>query len=697
MPLRNLAFLVLAAGLLAATAGCQSDVDAKLALAGLSSACRINSDCSAELVCVFVRCHEQCSSSRDCDHDARCVAGQGKRNVCQLAEEAGCSAAGSCPGAQVCGADAACRDACSTDGQCLAEQVCSGGTCADTQELSSSGQLAAAPERPAKAPAPCAFDSDCPGQLVCLAGICGSECQANADCRAGQTCRAGLCRTQVPVLAGCLRNSDCGTDQQCIHGQCQTTPKEPEPECAYDSDCATPGQHCTDGACLCECAADADCGGAQLCAGACQCVAGRVLVGNVNVTNARELAALQDVVEITGELTFNIPGFGEYHLPRLRKAAFIGAFEHKATLVFEALEEVTGINCYQDCRLPSLKHAGALTINSEVIGDVSLPALESAENFNVWYSSQLQRISAPLLKSAKILRLEGNARLRVVDLPKLEALDAVIVGMNDRLPKLSLPRADVATSISIASNPQLLSVELPSVTKLSSSLGIGNNLLLETLDFAGLQEVSDVSFYQMPELSQLDLSSLSQITNNLQFSYGAGPSVLALPMLKQAKALTLFHVARVSSVSAPMVTQLEQFSAYTSPELTEVELPLQTLTLQLYLQDNAALRSARFPNLQQIGSLHVGISPLLTTLEFPALTQANGVFIGGTGISSLDTLNPSISGSLTGAGDFNITANPALPVCAANALGAALTAKGWVGSIYQSSNLECSCNGAVCQ
>lgn len=692
-----IASIALALGLLVATAGCQSDVDAKVALAGLRSACRINSDCSAELVCVFERCHEQCSSSRDCDHDARCVAGQGKRNVCQLADEAACSALGSCPGAQVCGADAACRDACSTDSQCLAEQICSGGTCADTEEVDAQGQLTPAPERPTTTPAPCAFDSDCPGQLVCVAGACASECEGDADCRSDQTCRAGRCQTQALPLAGCLRTSDCGSGQVCAQGECRTPPLEPELECAYDSDCGKPGQHCAAGACHCECAGDADCASGRLCADECQCLPSRVLVGNVNVTNARELAALQDVVEVTGELTFNIPGYGEYHLPRLRKAGFIGAFEYKATLVFEALEEATGINCYQDCRLPSLKRTGALTINSQVAREVVLPVLETAGNFNVWYSSQLERVSAPLLETAQILRFEGNARLGLVDLPKLSTVDSVIFGMNDRLPKLSLPKADVTTSISIATNPELLSVELPSVKKLSSSLGIGNNPRVEVLNFAGLQEVADVSFYQMPELSQLDLSSLIQITNNLQFSYGAGPSVLTLPVLKQAKAITLFHVARVGSVSAPLLTQLEQFNAYTSPDLTDVELAVQTLTSQLYLQDNAALRSARFPSLQRIGSLHVGISPLLTTLEFPALTKADGVFIGGTGISSLDTLNPSISGSLATAGDFNITANPALPQCAANALGAALTAKGWVGSIYQSSNLECSCSGAVCQ
>jgi hypothetical protein len=422
-----------------------------------------------------------------------------------------------------------------------------------------------------------------------------------------------------------------------------------------------------------------------------------VLVGNVNVANARQLRALQDVVEVTGELTFNIPGFGEYHLPHLRKAGFVGGYGNTATLVFDVLDEVTGLNCYQDCRMPSLKHAGSLTINSMVTREVVLPALETVGDFNVWYNSQLEQLTAPLLKSARILRLEGNPKLLRVDLPQLGALDSLTIGMNDRLSELSLPNATPTTSIAISSCNALVSVQLPLVTKLSGSLAIGASPLLETLDLSSLQHVGDVSFYQMPLLSRLDLTSLSEVAGNLQFSYSAGPSVLELPALTQVTQITLFYVTGVSSVTAPLLTQLEQVNAFSSPQLTELALPVHTLSGRLYLEANPKLQSVHFPNLQQSGLLHVAGSPELTSFQFPALAKAGDVFIGATGISNLDSLNPDVSGSLATAGDLNVTLNPALPVCALDALGAALTAKGWAGSIYQSGNLECSCNGAVCQ
>jgi len=217
-----------------------------------------------------------------------------------------------------------------------------------------------------------------------------------------------------------------------------------------------------------------------------------VLVGNVNVTNARQLEALRDVVEITGQLTLNIPGFGEYHLPHLRKVGFVGAFEHNATIVFEALEAVAGLNCYQDCRAPRLKSAGSLTINSQVIREVDLPALETVDAFNVWYNNELTRLSAPALKSAKILRLEGNPKLTSVVLPELGPLDSVLLGMNDRLATFSLPNAAPAVSIAISGNNALMQVALPSASQLSEALAIGQNPALESLDFRGLQQVKEV-------------------------------------------------------------------------------------------------------------------------------------------------------------------------------------------------------------
>ena len=262
---RNLASVFWAVSMLAAATGCQSDVDAKLALAGLSNTCRINSDCNTSLVCVFERCHEQCSSSRDCDRDARCVAGQGKRNVCQLADEAVCSEAGFCPGTQVCGADAACRDACSSDGECLAEQLCSGGTCADTAE--------AERVRPAHAGA-CAPDGGSGAVRVRLrlpgrAGLCRRGVRRRMRRRRRLPCGPDLPRRPLPeqraAQAHLLAQLRLRRRRAVRRRRVRNAPDRAEARSASTTPIARPQASIARTApAVCECATDADCSGSSV-------------------------------------------------------------------------------------------------------------------------------------------------------------------------------------------------------------------------------------------------------------------------------------------------------------------------------------------------------------------------------------------------------------------------------------------------
>jgi hypothetical protein len=94
-------------------------------LAGLPGSCSINSDCSGSDICAFGRCHQQCTSSKDCQ-GATCLAPQG---VCELAQEATCSSTLPCVTGLTC-ADSVCRAPCTpgvaagTTGGCLASQSC---------------------------------------------------------------------------------------------------------------------------------------------------------------------------------------------------------------------------------------------------------------------------------------------------------------------------------------------------------------------------------------------------------------------------------------------------------------------------------------------------------------------------------------------------------------------------------------------
>lgn len=228
----------------------------------LSDGCLINSDCASPLVCAFRRCHTQCDTVRDCPAGLECVPADRPFNVCLLPDE-NCRTQ-PCPAGLLCGADLLCRAPCSGDPgsneSCLAEQRCvNGGVCASGVFIVD-GKLPASTDGGAT----CIRNSDCPENLVCLAGTCRRECLENRDCAPGLSCSPGTglcvlpaptttvppswsrpCATSVdcwsglgppPTDGGVLASDDprtliCGAANRCTY------------ECTLDDQCAT--GHCT--------------------------------------------------------------------------------------------------------------------------------------------------------------------------------------------------------------------------------------------------------------------------------------------------------------------------------------------------------------------------------------------------------------------------------------------------------------------
>lgn len=493
----------------AATSGCHSDVDERLALAGLSAACRINSDCSAQLVCVFERCHQECATSRDCDDGARCVQGEQRRDVCQLPDERACDVRDSCPGLQVCGVDAECRDACSSDSVCIAEQICSSGTCADESELDDQGLLPATSERPATAP--CVFDSDCPDSLLCRAGACRVECATAADCRSGQSCSDGVCKLPAASTPECLRSSDCAAQQHCARGVCRDDVEVPEPECAYDSECVVAGQRCLDGLCACECATDSDCSAGRSCSAGCACVPSRVISGDFVVTNDAELRELDDVVEVTGELRLAIASTGEFHVRQLRKLGSLRTTGN-GSFVLDSLEEVKGsFDCSRDCRAPLLNTAGQLRLNTANAVTIEFQSLTFAQEISVSSNLVLTSVAFPKLAEVTNFFVQGNAQLRSVAAPLLVTIESIALGYNEQLSIVHLPLAAPSVGLNISTCPALTSLSFPSAVSVGTMLSIQGAPLLTTLDVPGLRHAEAFWLNELPKLIGLELPSLQSI------------------------------------------------------------------------------------------------------------------------------------------------------------------------------------------
>jgi hypothetical protein len=182
--------------------------------------CTLNSDCTSPNVCVFGRCHAECKTSDDCENGERCVQGAvSGSGVCQLAQERDCASSAGCPGEQVCGVDGECRDLCKGDDDCLGGQVCTQATCADPEELGDDGKL---PESEAHLGEgqPCQYNSDCPGELLCVSQLCGPECVGDKDCDEGHRCVASHCELECSASSDCAAGDACGPEGHCVEAAC---------------------------------------------------------------------------------------------------------------------------------------------------------------------------------------------------------------------------------------------------------------------------------------------------------------------------------------------------------------------------------------------------------------------------------------------------------------------------------------------
>jgi hypothetical protein len=224
----------LAACLLAVLGAACSNDDRPLAR--LAQGCLINSDCNAPLVCAFQRCHNACESTRDCPPGLHCVAAEGPLHVCQLEEERSCLYKSDCPEGQVCASDLQCRDQCQGEADCIKDQTCVSGSCAELNELRDGGLPIVTTDAGPSTGQPCSYNTECPERLVCRAGFCQMECLSSVDCSEGRQCVQNRCLIPLcpEVDAGsgiaCAFNSDCPGGLICRSGSCTC-------ECRVNADC----------------------------------------------------------------------------------------------------------------------------------------------------------------------------------------------------------------------------------------------------------------------------------------------------------------------------------------------------------------------------------------------------------------------------------------------------------------------------
>lgn len=494
--------------LLAGLAGCESNVQEKIALAKLAQNCLVNSDCSTPLVCAFEACHAECESSRDCSDGARCVAAARPYKVCQLEQERLCERTSDCAEGLICGVDGECRDHCSNDSECVEGQLCVAGTCADSDELDDAGQLTPAPgvTRGSEG-SPCVYVSDCSGALLCRNQACLPQCKADKDCPLHEVCTETRCMpdgSQPPAcsynsqcdsdrgelcqggscLCACAEDRDCPAAQKCDGCGCVADP-DAAPTCSYNSDCENAGEICKNSQCTCECQADLDCGDGSKCDG-CGCVGVKdplsgIVVGNVFIDSTLQLATYAGVTEIHGDLNISGRSIAELgntfdDLRRIEGRLVVGDNQQLTQLAFPALEFVdlvslSGVGQLKALEMPALTSGAFSLSNLTNLTTLSIGALQSG-GLELYGSGKLKELSLPEVTWLSVLVLSDITALEKLQLPKLTKISSmfqITSGQPAKLSVLSAPKLQLLGEGMLASTLSIVNTELTSLADVGAA------------------------------------------------------------------------------------------------------------------------------------------------------------------------------------------------------------------------------------
>jgi hypothetical protein len=325
--------------------------------------------------------------------------------------------------------------------------------------------------------------------------------------------------------------------------------------------------------------------------------------------------------------------------------------------------------------------------------EVELPALTDCKELKFFYGSQLRRVPAPLLTSATVLQFEGNGVLTDISFPKLATLDSIAVAMNESLVDFSLPLANPKASVVFSHMAKLETLSLPAMTAPTLDIFLDDQIRLRNVDFSGLTSARTFSISKLPVISELLVPKLSKLTGNFVFKDSAGPAVLELPLLTETKDFTLSNTTSVTSLYAPVLDLVGNLFITYSP-ITSVDLPVSKVSGGLQLQETPQLASVAFPHLTDVTYFITVLNAAnLKQLNLAQLQTAGDLYFSNTGLSDLKSLTAP-DGALSTTGTIAIMNNPALPVCAIDTMIAALTSH---KATNLAGNLECVCNGAVCQ
>jgi hypothetical protein len=318
---------------------------------------------------------------------------------------------------------------------------------------------------------------------------------------------------------------------------------------------------------------------------------------------------------------------------------------------------------------------GDLIIDAPGMTKIDVPTVQNIGGM-LWMpgSATLTELSFANLASAGTVIIVGETTLQTLALPKLATISAPPIPSTDN--QLTAQTIDVTSLISVQGSLDV-STENMSLS-LASLTSVGGDLVLDfgamtTLTLPSLVTCGKVWIDGSPTLTTLSLPAMTG--GGISLSYNTSLTTIDAPVL-QSGSLIADSDPVLGSLSSPALTngsieatgnsvlssldfpalQSGSIKIDNNPQLSALSLPAMTSASGIEVNQDAALQTLSLPVLQTVsGSLVVEQDPLVTALSFPELTSATNLMIASDG--SLSTLSLD---ALVSCGLFLVQANGAL-------------------------------------
>ena len=228
-----------------------------------------------------------------------------------------------------------------------------------------------------------------------------------------------------------------------------------------------------------------------------------VIEGSVIVHNSVEVAELDGVETITGDLTIDAPGLTSTSLGSLQMVGgSINIVNFSGTTI----------------GFPSLVSAGWLRVlDNASLAAISVPAITSLNRIDLT-APAMTSISFPQLVSVRFISLDklaGTSFVVNTSFPLVASLDTLEVSAWPNLTSLSLGTADVTKAVTIDGNPLLATIDLNTLTD-TGMLMVGGNPALTAIGVSALATISKTLYISNNDaLAALVLPSLTAVATEL--------------------------------------------------------------------------------------------------------------------------------------------------------------------------------------